>query len=113
MSLFSDLAADGQKVATFLGNIVSGVGKLKTVIAQLSGPTIAASAAVFYDVVKAVDAAESAAATAATGNIPAAITLSQTTIGLVRQVVTDFHAGEKIIVSDLTTLGIALPKRKT
>jgi hypothetical protein len=113
MALFSDLATDGQKISTFLSNLVSGVSKLKTIISQLSGPTIAASAAVFYDVVKAVDAGEGAAATAATGNVPAAITLSQTTIALVKQVVTDFHAGEKIIVSDFTELGIALPKRKT
>ena len=69
---------------------------------------LAAAAAVFYDVVKTVAAAESAASAASTGNVMGAITLSETTIGLVKQVVSDFKTGEATVIADFKTLGIKL-----
>jgi len=79
-----------------------------SIYSALSGPVLAAVAAVFYDVVKAVAAGQAAAAAAGTGNVPLAITLSETTIGLVQKVVTDGKAGEKTIAADLSALGITL-----
>jgi hypothetical protein len=108
MSLWTDLESAGTKVETFLSNIASGAKKLAAIYSALSGPTIAAVSAVFYDVVKAVASGESAAASASTGNIAGAITLSETTITLVKQVVTDFKSGEKTIVADFEALGIKL-----
>jgi hypothetical protein len=108
MSFLSDLEAGGKKIEDFLKDIVNGASQLQLIWKGLSGPTLAAAAAVFYDVTKAVSAGESAAASAASGNIPGAITLSETTIGLVKQVVTDFKAGEKTIVTDFEALNIKL-----
>jgi hypothetical protein len=108
MSLISEIEAAGTKVETFLESIVNGASKLKKLYAALSGPVLAASMAVFYDVVKVVGSAEAAAGSAAAGNVPAAITLSETTVGLIKQVVTDFKAGEKTVVADFEALGIKL-----
>ena len=105
-NLLQEVELVGAKVGGFLKSIVSGAAKLKTIYGALSGPVIAASMAVFYDVTKTVAAAESAAAAAAGGNVKLTITLSETTVGLVKQVVTDFKAGEKTIVADFEALGI-------
>jgi hypothetical protein len=107
-SIFADIEKAGVKVETFLANVVTGVKKLKTLYQELSGPVIATSVAVFTDAVKAVAAGESAAAAATSGNITLTVALSQNTITMVKQLVTDFKAGEKTIVSDFETLGIKL-----
>ena len=109
MSLWTDITNAGKKIADFLTDIVSGVAKLQKLYSTLSGPTLAAVAAVFYDVVKTVAASESAASAAATGNVMGAITFSETTVSLVKQVVADAKAGEKVIVADFEALGIKLP----
>lgn len=108
MNLISEIEAAGAKVETFLESVVSGASKLKKLYNGLSGPVLAASLAVFYDVVKAVSSAEAAATAAASGNVPGAITLSETTVGLIKQVITDFKSGEKTIVTDFEALGIKL-----
>ena len=108
MSLISEIEAAGTKLEAFLESIVSGASKLKKLYAALSGPVLAASMAVFYDVVKAFGAIEAAAGAAASGNVPSAITLSETTVGLIKQVVSDFKAGEKTVVADFEALGIKL-----
>ena len=105
-NLLQEVELVGAKVGGFLKSIVSGAAKLRAIYAALSGPVIAASMAVFYDTVKTVGAVQSAAAAAAAGNVPLTITLSETTVGLVKQVVTDFKAGEKTIVADFEALGI-------
>ena len=107
-SIFADIEKTGVKVETFLANVVTGVKKLKTLYQELSGPVLAASVAVFTDVVKSVATADGAATAAATGNVSLAITLSSSTATLIKQVVTDFKAGEKTIVADFETLGIKL-----
>jgi hypothetical protein len=108
MSFLSSIESAGSKIGTFLDNIVNGAKSIQKIYGALSGPTIAASMAVFYDTVKAIAAAESAAAAAETGNVTLTITLSETTLGLVKTVVKDFIAGEKTIVADFEALNIKL-----
>jgi hypothetical protein len=108
MSFLSTLETAGTKIGTFLNDIVNGAKSIQKIYGALSGPVIAASMAVFYDVVKTVAAAQAAAASASTGNIPVAITLSETTIGLVKTVVADFLSGEKTVVADFEALNIKL-----
>lgn len=108
MSFLTDIEAAGKKIGDFLTDVVTFGQKAKAVYAALSGPTIAASMAVFYDVVKTIGAAEAVAGDAAAGNIPGAITLSETTLGLVKNVVADFKSGEADIVADFKALNIKL-----
>jgi hypothetical protein len=108
MSFLSDIETAGKKIGDFLTGVVDGARNLQKIYGALSGPVIAASMAVFYDVVKTVSAAQSTAGAAESGNVPLAISLSQTTIGLVESVVADFKAGEKTIVADFEALNIKL-----
>jgi len=108
MSFLSTLESAGTNIGTFLTNIVNGAKTIQKIYGALSGPVIAASMAVFYDVVKTIAAAEKAAASATTGDIPLTITLSETTIGLVKTVVKDAIAGEKTVVADFEALNIKL-----
>lgn len=108
MSFFTDIVAAGKKVEDTLLEVVGFATKVKTIYNALSGPTLAAVAAVFYDVVKAVASGEVVAADAAAGDVTGAITISQTTFTLVKQVVTDAKAGEATIVADFKALGITL-----
>lgn len=108
MSIFTEIESVGEKIGSFLQHVASGAKQLQSVYANLSGPTIAAVAAVFYDIAKSIAAGESAAAAASTGNIPAAFALSETTLGLVKQVIADAKNGEKTIVADLAALNIKL-----
>lgn len=107
-NIFTDIVSAGQKIENFLQNIVNGAKTLQAVYSKLSGPTLAAVAAVFYDVSKTVAAGTAAAGAAESGNIPSAFTLSETTLGLVKQVVADAKAGEKTIVADFEALNIKL-----
>ena len=109
MSLWSDIVAGGEKVETFLTELQSGAKKLQAIYSSLSSTTLPAVAAVFYDVVKSVAAGTAAATAAEGGNIPGAITLSETTLTLVKQTITDAKAGEKAVVADFEALGIKLP----
>lgn len=106
MSIFSDIVAAGKKIEDVLTDIVTFGNKLKAVYQALSGPTLAAASAVFYDVMKTAISAEAVATDVQTGNIGGAFTLSATTLGLVKQVVADVKAGEGQIVTDLKALGI-------
>jgi len=108
MSLLSEVESIGAKIEGFLKAIVTGAATLQKIWGNLSGPTLAAASAVFYDVVKTATAAESAAADASSGNILGAITLSETTVGLIKQLVADAKAGEKQIVADFDALGVKL-----
>lgn len=108
MSIFTDIEADGQKVGKFLQNLVTGAAALQREFGQLEPATLAAVSAVFYDVVKAEAAGTAAAGAAEAGNIPAAFTLSETTLALVRQVIADVKAGKSVFVSDFKALNIKL-----
>jgi len=106
MSVFSDIEAAGKKIGEVLTEIVTFGNKVRAAYATLSGPTLAATSAVFYDVVKSIAAAEAAAASAEAGDIPTAVTLSATTIGLVKQVISDAKTGEAAIVADFKALNL-------
>lgn len=109
MSILSDIEAAGTKIENFLKDVVSGGKKLQSIYSALTSPAvIAASMAVFYDTVKTVASATAAAEAASTGNFAGAVTLSETTIGLVQTVVKDFQAGEKTVVADFDALDIKL-----
>jgi hypothetical protein len=108
MSFLSTLETAGTKIGTFLNDIVNGAKSIQKVYGALSGPVIAASMAVFYDVVKTVAAAQKAAAAASTGDVSLTITLSETTIDLVNTVVKDAIAGEKTVLADFEALNIKL-----
>lgn len=108
MSLISEVEKVGSTVANFLKSIVTGAATLQKIWSALSGPTLAAAAAVFYDVVNTAKSGESTAEAAASGNFSGAVTLSETTIGLIKKVVADAKAGEKTIVADFEALGIKL-----
>lgn len=108
MSILTEVESIGAKIEGFLKTVVSGAATLQRIWGNLSGPTLAACAAVFYDVVKTATAAESAGTDAASGNVLGAISLSETTVGLVKQLVADAKAGEKQIVADFEALGIKL-----
>ena len=108
MSVFSDIEAAGKKIGEVLTEIVTFGSKVRSAYAALSGPTLAATSAVFYDVVKCISAAEAAAANAEAGNFAATITLSETTIGLVRQIIADAKAGEASIVADVKALNLKI-----
>lgn len=107
-TFFEDLVSGGKKVADFLTTVANGAKTLATIWSKLSGPTLAAAQAVFYDVVKTAAAAESAGAAAASGNVLGAVTLSETTISLVKQVVADGKVAESVVAADLKALGIKL-----
>lgn len=108
MSFLSDLEKIGVKIENFLKAVVTGAATLQSTWGKLSGPTLAAAAAVFYDTVKTLSSAEAATTAASTGNVLPAITLSETTFGLVKQLITDAKAGEKQIVADVDALGLKL-----
>ncbi len=108
MSILTEVEHIGSTVAKFLQSIVTGASTLQKIWSALSGPTLAAAAAVFYDVVKTATAAESAASAVSTGNFTGAVTLSETTIGLIKQIVADAIKGEKTVVADFEALGIKL-----
>jgi hypothetical protein len=108
MSLWTDIESTGEKIGTFLINLASGAKKLQTIYNAISGPTLAAIAAVFYDVSKAVAAGTAAAGSAETGNIATTITLSDTTLALVVQAVTDAKNGVTTVVKDFEALNIKL-----
>jgi hypothetical protein len=108
MSFLSDIEAAGKKIGEVLTEIVTFGGNIKTIYNALSGPTLAAVSAVFYDVVKSFASVEAVAAAASSGSVPTAITLSETTIGLLKTVVADFKAGEANIVADFKALNIKL-----
>jgi hypothetical protein len=108
MSLLATLEADGQKLETFLANLVSGGKKIIATFEAVSTPTKAVVLSLINDVVKEVASGTAAAAAAETGNIPVAIALSETTISGIKQLVVDAKAGEVQAVADLAAFGIKL-----
>ena len=106
MSLITDVEEEGLNIVAFLKSVVIGGSKMRSIFAVLSGPTLAVLSAIFYDVMKAAMAGESVAQDAQQGNIVGAVQLSETTLAILKQLVTDFKNGEKTIKDDLVTLGI-------
>lgn len=107
MSLISEVESIGAKIEGFLKAVVSGAATLQKIWGNLSGPTLAVAAAIFYDVVKLAGAVSAEGADITAGNFTGAVTLSPTTVALVNQLVADAKAGEKQIVADFDALGVA------
>ena len=110
MSLWTEITAAGEEIEEFLTNISIGAKKLYAVYQKLSPSTLAAVAAVSYDVIKAFAAGTAIVADVAAGNVTGAVTIamSDTTKALVTQFVTDLKAGEAVTVADADALGIKL-----
>lgn len=106
MSFLTEVEALGTKVENFIATVVKGTATLQKIWGALSGPTLAAAAAVFYDVVTTLSDADSAAQAAATGNVLSTVTLSQTTITAVQKVIADAKAGEATVVADFKALDL-------
>ena len=102
----TDIVTGASKVVIFLIAVFTKTSAVTQQLSKLSPAVIAALLATFYDVVQAAQSAEAAIATGATGNIPSAYTLSETTLGLVKNVVAEAKADEALIVADLKSLGI-------
>lgn len=107
-SFFGDIAKAGKKIGDVLEDIVLGAAKVKQVYSVISGPTIAASLAVFYDVVKAVAAGTAAAGAAEVGNVPGAVALSEQTLGMVKSLIADSKVEVSQIKADFEMLGIKI-----
>lgn len=108
MHLLEDIEKAGVKLADFFNHIVTGASTLQTIWKAVSGPTIAVAAAVFYDTVKTVVAAEAAAGEAGAGNFTGAIQLSENTVALVKTLVSDFKSGVATVKADFEALHIKL-----
>lgn len=62
----------------------------------------------FNDVTKTVAAAEAAAVAGASGDVLLSVTLSSTTLALLKQSIADFRSGEATVVADFAALNIKL-----
>jgi len=108
MSILTEIESEGRKVGEVFLEVVTFAKKMQTIYSALSGPTIAACSAVFYDCVKCVAAGQAAAVAGESANIPLTISLSETTLTLVQKVIADAKAGEQTIVADFKALDITL-----
>jgi hypothetical protein len=108
MSLLADLEAVGLKVETFLENVVNGESKVVAAFNSVSGPTKTVVLSLVNDAIKTAASAAATVAAGETGNIPAVITLSQTTISGIQQLITDAKAGATQAVADLAAFGIKI-----
>lgn len=106
MSIFTSIATGFSKAASFLITIFTKTKQVEDVLVSLAPQTKAAILATFYDVSKTVMAAEGAAGAAASGDIPTAFTLSETTLMLIKSVITDAKNDASIIAADLKALGV-------
>lgn len=108
MGFLSDIEKAGGKIEDFLKDVATGEGNLQTIYAGLSGPVLAAVAAVYYDVVKDIASGTAVVGAVEAGSIPTAITLSATTLSLVEKTVADVKSGIKTVVDDFEALNIKL-----
>lgn len=106
MSIFANIESGLTNAEKFLLKIVTGGKALATVWSTMGPGIVGAAQAVFYDVTKSVAAGLGAAGAAEAGNVPLTITLSETTITLVKQLVVDFKAGEADVVAAFKALNI-------
>lgn len=96
------------KAEQFLLRVLTGTNKVISTLSKVSGPTLAALLAVFYDALKTLAAAESAAASVETGNPLSTVQLSATTLALLQNVIADSKTAGSVIADDLKALGITL-----
>jgi hypothetical protein len=106
MSIFTSIGEGISKATSFLVNVFTKTKEVVDLFASLAPATKAAMLATFYDVTTAVAAGMAAAGAAETGNVSAAFTLSETTIGLIKAVVADAKKDASVIANDLKSLAI-------
>lgn len=112
MNILSEVEAIGTKIGSFLTAVVKGAATLQSIWGNLSGPTLAVAAAIFYDVVKLATAGGAEASALESGNFGGVVALSPTTLGLLKQFIADVKAGEKQVVADVEALKLTFgPKQ--
>jgi PPE-repeat protein len=108
MSIFTSIGAGISKSISFLVNVFTKTKEVEDMFVALAPATKAAILATFYDVSKTVAAASAAAGAAEVGNVPLAITLSETTLSLIKAVVADAKKDASVIANDLKALGVII-----
>ena len=108
MSIFTSIGEGISKATSFLVNVFTKTKEVVDLFTSLAPATKAAILATFYDVMKTVTSGTAAGVAAASGNIPAAVTLSETTLGLIGAVVADAKNDASVIATDLKALGVIL-----
>lgn len=106
MSIFTEIGTGLSKAANFLITVFTKTKQVEDAFVALAPATKAAILATAYDVLKTATAAAGAAGAAATGNLPAAFTLSETTLTLIESVIADAKTDASVIAGDLKTLGV-------
>lgn len=110
MSILSSVESGLSKGIHFILSVFTKTSAVLAVLAKVSPQTLAAMLAVFYDFMNFVAEGGSVATLFETGQTTVAINtiISPTTQTLLAQLEADIKAGEKVIVDDLTELGVAL-----
>ena len=103
-SFFTDVEKAGMKIGDFIAHALKLGAAVQQMWATCGHQTIVTASQVFYDVIKTATLAEQAAQAGGGGSWLGAVTLSEQTISSVQQLVADFKAGEKQIVTDFQTL---------
>jgi hypothetical protein len=89
----------------FITTVFSKTAEVDKILVGLAPQTKAALLATFYDVVKTGVSAEGVVQDASVGNFTGAVTLSSTTVTLVKDVWSDLKTDESVAKADLTALG--------
>lgn len=97
------------KFLSFLFRVLTGTPAVLQTLGKVSGPTLAAILAVFYDVMKFLVTEGGAIKSITSGDVSVGIStiLSEQTRELVAKIATDFTTAEKTVVDDFHQLGIA------
>ena len=106
MSIFTSIGEGIGKATSFIVNVFSKTKEVVDLFTSLSPAIKAAILATFYDVMKTITAASAAAGAAESGNIQSTFTLSETTLGLIKDVVADIKKDGSVIAADLKALGV-------
>jgi hypothetical protein len=107
MSIFTSIISGISKAENFLLNVFTKTNAVIATVTKLQPSVLAAMMATFYDVMKTAQAGAGAATAASSGNVLGAITLSNTTLALLQQVLADGATDTSLIAADLKALGIA------
>ena len=94
MSFLSSIIPGLSKAASFVINAIYKTKQVEQTLISLAPTTKAAMLAVFYDAVKTEQAAQAAIASAESGSVLGAVSLSATTYALIKQLVEDVRSAE-------------------
>lgn len=110
MSVFTSVESGLSKSIHFILSVFTKTSAVIAVLQKVSPQTLSAMLAIFYDVMKFVTEGGQVAALFASGQTQVALNtvISPTTQALLAQLEADIVAGEKVVVADLSDLGIAI-----